>query len=115
MSSEREHDLIITIVNRGFSDAVIEASRSAGAQGGTVFYARGTGIHELEKFFGIAVQPEKEVILNLVNKKITKKVMHAIVEEAGLGTPGRGLAFALPVEDVVGIIHIPEDPEKQGE
>ncbi len=113
MSNEREHDLIMTIVNRGFSDTVIEASRSAGAQGGTVFYARGTGIHELEKFFGISVQPEKEVVFNLVSKKITKKVMHAIVDAVGLTTPGKGLSFALPVEDVVGIIHVPEIQDDQ--
>ncbi|MGI6733357.1 MAG: P-II family nitrogen regulator [Anaerovoracaceae bacterium] len=105
MNREREYDLIITVVNRGFADAAVEAAKRAGAQGGTIFYARGTGIHEVEKFFGITIQPEKEVVLNLVKHPLTKQIMHAIVEEAGLATPGRGLSFALPVEDVVGILH----------
>ncbi len=111
MRSEREYDLIMTVVNRGFADSAVEAAKKAGAQGGTTFYARGTGIHEVEKFFGIAIQPEKEVVLNLVKHQITKKVMHAIVEKAGLTTPGRGLSFALPVEDVVGILHHVDLPQ----
>ncbi len=115
MNNNREYDLIITVVNRGFADSAVEAAKKAGAQGGTIFYARGTGIHEVEKFFGISVQPEKEVILNLVKHQLTKKIMHAIVEEAGLFTPGRGLSFSLPVEDVVGVLHhVDLPPECEG-
>ena len=59
-------ELIITIINRGFSEDVVDAAKSAGAQGGTVLHARGTGVHEAEKFFGISIQPEKEMVLTLV-------------------------------------------------
>jgi nitrogen regulatory protein P-II 1 len=62
----REFDLIMTIVNRGYADQVVDAARSAGAHGGTVFYARGTGVQEVEKFFAISIHPEKEVVINLV-------------------------------------------------
>ena len=105
MDKNREYDLIITIVNRGSADIAMEAARQAGSQGGTVFYARGSGIHEVETFFGISIQPEKEVLLNLVKHELTKDIMHAIIEKAGLCTPGRGISFALPVEDVAGIMH----------
>ena len=105
MNQDREYDLIITVVNRGCADCAVEAAKLAGAQGGTIFYARGTGIHEVEKFFGISIQPEKEVILSLVKHQLTKEIMHAMMQEAGLYTPGRGLSFVLPVEDVVGIVH----------
>lgn len=100
---EREFDLIITIVNRGFSDLAIEASKEAGARGATVLYARGTGVHEVEKFFAISIQPEKEVILTLVRCETTKDVMHAIIDAAGLQTEGKGLCFSLPVGEVTGI------------
>ncbi|WP_207302951.1 P-II family nitrogen regulator [Bacilliculturomica massiliensis] len=99
----RTFDLIITIVNRGFSDLAIEASKTAGAKGGTVLHARGTGVHEVERFFSISIQPEKEVILSLVRHKATKEVMHAIIEAAGLQTEGKGLCFSLPVDEVTGI------------
>lgn len=116
---KKKYELILTVVNRGCADCAIEAAKRAGAQGGTVFYARGTGIHEVEKFFGIAIQPEKEVILTLVRSDRTRQIMKAIIKEAGLDTPGRGLAFSLPVNDVAGILHdddhitIPAESEEE--
>jgi nitrogen regulatory protein PII len=111
MDNQREFDLIMTIVNRGFADQVVDATRAAGAHGGTVFYARGTGIHEVEKFFAISIQPEKEVILTIVKHEDTQTIMHSIVQAAGLSTAGKGLAFALPISDVVGIVHSLEEME----
>jgi nitrogen regulatory protein PII len=111
LEQQREYDLIMTIVNRGFADQVVDAARAAGAHGGTVFYARGTGIHEVEKFFAIAIQPEKEVVLNIVRHEDTQAIMHSIVASAGLKTEGKGLSFALPIADVVGVVHSLEDLE----
>lgn len=111
MDKQREYDLILTIVNRGFADQVVDAARSAGAHGGTVFYARGTGIHEVEKFFAISIQPEKEVVMNIVRHENTQQIMHAIVASAGLRSEGKGLSFALPIADLVGIVHSLEDLE----
>jgi nitrogen regulatory protein PII len=98
-----DFSLILTVVNRGFADVVVEAAKEAGSRGGTVFYARGAGVHEVEKFFAISIQPEKEVVMTLVKKEGTQAVMHAIIRAAGLNTEGRGLAFALPVTEVVGV------------
>ena len=61
MDAQRKFDLIITVVNRGFTDDVMHAAKSAGATGGTIMHARGTGIHEAERFFGVSIQPEKEL------------------------------------------------------
>lgn len=110
---KREYDLILTIVNRGFADQVVDAARKAGAHGGTVFYARGTGIHEIEKFFAISIQPEKEVVMIVVKHKETQAIMHAIVEAAGLNTEGKGLAFSLPIADVAGITHLTKENYNQ--
>jgi hypothetical protein len=96
-------NLVLTVVNRGFADAAIDAAREAGARGGTVFYARGTGVHEIEKFFAISIEPEKEVLITLVRKDQTQAVMQSIVRAVGLDTEGRGLSMALPVGEVVGV------------
>lgn len=111
MENEREFDLIMTIVDRGFADHVVDAARKAGAHGGTVFYARGTGVHEVEKFFAIKIQPEKEVVINIVRHEDTHTIMHSIVAAAGLKTEAKGLAFALPISDVVGISSTLEELE----
>lgn len=106
MGNNKQFDLIVTIVNRGFADDVMDAARSAGAEGGTIMYGRGTGIHENAKFFGIAIEPEKEIVLNLISSDIKQAVMKAICKNTGLLTPGKGISFSLPVNDVVGIVHL---------
>lgn len=97
-----EFELVITIVNRGFADEVMDAAREAGATGGTVLYARGTGTHEAEKFFGITIQPEKEVVLVLANREQRNPIMKSICKDVGLNSAGHGISFSLPVDEVVG-------------
>ena len=109
LDTERKFDLIVTIVNRGFADEVMNAARAAGAHGGTILWARGSGVHETEKFFGISIQPEKELVLILVRHGEKKEIMQAIGREAGLTKEGKGMSFSLPVDDVVGIVHMMND------
>ena len=97
------HDLIITIVNNGFSDEVMDAARSAGARGGTILHARGSVGEEMRRFFGVTIDPEKEVILILTSRENRAALIKAIGESAGLKTDARGLSFSVPVDDVVGI------------
>lgn len=100
---DTKYVLTVTIVNRGFADQVIDAAREAGARGGTIIYARGTGVHEMEKFLNISIQPEKELIFIVVKKSDAKEVTSAIIKASGLKTEGRGISFSLPVTDLVGI------------
>lgn len=104
-TGELAYDLVLTIVKRGFADQVVDAAKAAGADGGTVFFAKGTGIHEVEKFLSISIQPEKEIVMNVVLREHTESIMEAIVAAAGLETAGRGLTFVLPIDDIVGIFN----------
>jgi nitrogen regulatory protein PII len=97
-----EYCLILTIVNRGYAELVMDAAREAGARGGTVLYARGTGIHATEKFMNIDIQPEKEIVMTIVSRSSVRKIMHDILEAGGLRTKARGISFTLPVTDLVG-------------
>lgn len=98
-----QYEMIVCIVNSGFSDAVMSAAREYGAKGGTVLHARGTANQEAESFFKITIQPEKEVVLILVSSDIKDDILHAIYKQVGLNTPGQGIAFTLPVDDAVGL------------
>ncbi len=98
-----KHEVIMCIVNSGFSDDVMDAARQFGARGGTVVRARGTANLEAEKLAGIAIQPEKEIVIILVDAKIKNDILHALYKAVGLNTPGQGIAFSMPVEDVVGL------------
>ncbi len=103
------HEAIFCIVNIGYSEVVMEAAKKVGARGGTVMNARGTAGKEAEAFFGVAVQPEKEIVMILVPAKHKDKILGALYDEVGLDTAGQGIAFSLPVDSVVGIS---EDPPK---
>ena len=87
----------------------MEAAKKVGARGGTVMNARGTAGKEAEAFFGVAVQPEKEIVMILVPAKHKDKILNALYDEVGLNTAGQGIAFSLPVDSVVGIS---EEPPK---
>lgn len=97
------HEVIVCIVNQGFSDDVMVAARECGARGGTVLNARGTAREDAEEKFGIVIQPEKEVVLILVNKEIKDSILHAIYQKVGLNSPGQGIAFSVPVDEVIGL------------
>ncbi|MFN7251738.1 MAG: P-II family nitrogen regulator [Anaerobacillus sp.] len=100
------YDLIVTIVNKGDSDHVVEASKKGGAEGGTIITGRGTGIHEQAKLFNILIEPEKDIVLTLIDRTKTSDVLKQIDEDAGLNQPGKGIAFVLEVEKTIGINHI---------
>lgn len=112
-----ENELILCIVNAGFSDAVMDAAHQYGAKGGTVISARGTANKEAEAFFRITIQPEKEIVMLVVPHSIRDDIMHALYHAVGLNTPGHGIAFSLPVEDAVGLskppIQADEKPDKE--
>ena len=97
------YEAILCIVNEGFSEAVMDAAREVGARGGTVLHARGTANKEAETFFNLTIQNEKEIVLILVHEDIKDSVLSALYKAVGLQTPGQGIAFALPVDDVVGL------------
>ena len=103
------HDLIVTIVKRGWSQRIVEAARKAGAEGGTIIRGRGTGIHEQKKLIGITIEPEKEIILTLIAKEKTEQVLNAIIEAGELKKPATGITFVLDVAQVAGIAHILAD------
>ena len=103
MEEQESYEIIIAIINEGFSDVVMNAARDSGARGGTITHARGTGTKEMEKKYGIVITPQKEMIYILVNSKIRDDVMSAINKAAGTETNGQGIVFSLPVSDVSGL------------
>lgn len=96
-------EVILCIVNSGFAEAAMDAAKQFGAKGGTVFHARGTVSKEAEKFFNITIQPEKEIVMILVSSDIKDNILKGLYTAVGTETAAQGIAFTLPVDDVVGI------------
>lgn len=98
--------LIVSIVRKGWGNTVLEASVKAGAAGGTILLGRGIGVNEKESIFGIPIEPEKEIVLTLVQENEIDAILKAIVRAAELDQPGHGLAFVMPVKKVLGMPHM---------
>ena len=109
-----KYEVVFCVVNEGFSEAVMQSARAAGARGGTVIHASGTANPKAERFFGVSIQPEKEMLLILVDSTIKEKVLHNLYRDVGLNTAGQGIAFTLPVTDVVGLTPIGDKSHKEG-
>ena len=101
MSESATHELISVIVNAGYADEIMNAARKAGAPGGTVINARGTGKEEDVKFFGITIVPEKELVLILVPRERSREILDAVRAVPCLARPGIGIAFCMDVEHFV--------------
>lgn len=96
-------EIIVAMINRGYSDFVIDASRDAGATGATVLYGRSSIKKDDDFLNGVPIQAEKEIILILVKKSLRKKVMQEISHRTHLQEKGNGVCFCLPVSSVMGL------------
>ncbi len=97
MEADNGHELITVIVNRGYAEDIMDRARKAGAKGGTILHARGTGKPEDEKFFGVAIVPEKEEVLILADTDNSAAIQEAILALPCLTTPGIGIMYATRV------------------
>ena len=95
MKPESKNSLILVAVNQGYTDAVMETAKKAGARGGTIIRARWTGADHLEKFYGITLQSEKEVVAILVPNEIRNQIMEAINLNHGLKTDAHAVVCSL--------------------
>lgn len=97
------HDLLIVIANRGYIDLVMDAARGAGAYGGTVLQAKGTGMEHAEKFMGVSLAAEKEMIFIVTKTEQKNSIMKAVMEQAGPDSEAKAIVFSLPVTDTAGL------------
>ena len=98
-----DYELIVVISNIGYTDKIMEAARKANAGGGTVVHAKGTGMQGAEKFFGITLASEKEMIYIVTTSDNKNAVMKEIMENAGIREKAQSIIFSLPVTSTAGI------------
>ncbi len=98
---ESPHVLITVIVNRGYADDVMAVARKAGATGGTIINAQGTGTEEDVKFFGISLVPEKEMLFIVAAREKAQAIVAAVNTVPNLCKPGGGIVFTVDVEEFV--------------
>ena len=109
---DTKYELLVTIANQGYSEPIMNAARKVHAAGGTVIHAKGTGTHLAQKFMGVTLVPEKEMIFIVVRKSQKNDIMRAIMDEAGTDTKAGAIVFSLPVTDTAGMRMMEEIEEE---
>jgi len=97
------HELIVIISEQGYTELIMEAAREAGAHGGTVLHAKGTGMEIAEKFMHMSLAAEKEVLYIVSKTEQKNAIMQAVMKKAGPDSKAKAITFSLPVTDTAGL------------
>ena len=97
------HELVVVIAEQGYTNMIMDAAREAGAYGGTVIHAKGTGVEAAEKFLNVSLAIEKEIIYIVTQSEQKNAIMSAIMKNAGPDTNAKAITFSLPVTDTAGL------------
>lgn len=97
------HELVVVIAEQGYTNMIMDAAREAGAYGGTVIHAKGTGMEAAEKFMNVSLAIEKEIIYIVAKSEQKNTIMSAIMKNAGPDTKAKAITFSLPVTDTAGL------------
>ena len=111
---DTKYELLVVISNQGYTELIMDAARKAGAGGGTVIHAKGTGVERAEQFLGVSLAAEKEIVFIVVKSEEKNNIMRAVMTEAGLDSKAKSLAFSLPVTSTAGLRlteSLPEETE----
>lgn len=108
-SMKFKYELIVVILNEGYADTVMDAARKEGAAGGTILHAKGTGGQTAEKFFGVSLAEEKDMIYILAPTGKKSDIMKTINQNCGTDTEVRAISFSLPVSEVAGLRRLEEE------
>ena len=109
---DTKYELLVVVLNQGYTELVMDAARDAGAGGGTAIHAKGTGMEGAKKFLGVSLAEEKEIVLIVVKSGDKNSVMRAIMNEAGLESKARAIVFSLPVTSALGMRLMEPEPEE---
>ncbi|MCP4338369.1 MAG: P-II family nitrogen regulator [Desulfobulbaceae bacterium] len=95
--------IILASVKTDITNKIVYAAKEAGATGATIIPARGTGIREAKTFFGLSLEAQTDIIMFLLEERLIEKILETIGRVGRFDKPGTGIAFVLPVDQVIGL------------
>jgi hypothetical protein len=93
-------EMILCIVNQGYEEKVITAADTVGITGGTFLGAHGLSKLDAEKFFGISVHPEKQIVIMVIPADKKADILKVLYDEVGINNEAQGIALSIPVDDM---------------
>ena len=104
---DTRYELLLVIANQGYTGSIMDAARAAGAGGGTVIHAKGTGMEGAAPFLGMELVNEKELVLIVSRTAQKNQIMKAIMD--GADRRAGAIVFSLPVTDTAGLRLLEEE------
>ncbi len=101
--SEKKNAMIAAVVNLGYSEEVMMAARAAGAGGGTVVHSRSVVDDSALPKVGTGLAEEKDIVLIVADAESKTRIMQAISEKCGIHSEAKGMVYALPIDNVIGL------------
>ncbi len=91
--------MLMVIIEKDHDLTAVEALESVGIDAMTFVGATGTGVWQ---HVAREVSPHKTLVMSVIPRNQLDRAMAALADKAGLSEPGRGVAFAIPVEAGMG-------------
>lgn len=95
---------LVAIIQDKDEEAAIKVAKEAGAGGVTIIHGRNIGLEEKKVFFGLTLEENVSVLLFVLPRRLSLKVMRALRETFDLDNhDNSGLTFSLPLSHVAGL------------
>jgi hypothetical protein len=95
--------LLLAIVDNQMEDQAIDIAKANGAGGVTQLKGTGIGLDEKKTFFGLTYERSETILLFVLEKKTSLKVMKALNKELDLEESGNGMVLTMPIEHLAGM------------
>ena len=97
------YELFISIVTEGEGEKVVDVVKKTAGTGGTLLLGLGAFAETVIKVFGIEINSEKDIVLNLVEKTMADTVEKSLVEQLPFHEKDFGIVFSVDAMHVKGI------------
>lgn len=101
--SDPTHEMFMTIVPEGDGDKVVEVVRQGGGAGGTIIPAYGAFAETVTRVFGIEINSEKDIVINLVDKQMANQIEEELTRNIHFQDSDSGIMFSVDAQNVRGI------------
>lgn len=93
---------LVVIINFGKGSKVLSTMKDCGITSGTILMCKGSNYNKMLDLFGLN-DIRKEMIFSICNTQLAEKAMQSINEKFSLKKKNTGLAFTIPVYQLIGV------------
>ena len=95
---------LVAIIQEKDEEAAIKVAKEAGAGSVTIVQGKNIGLEEKKVFFGLTLEENVSLLLFILPRKLSLKVMKALRETFDLDNhENSGIAFTMPLSHVAGL------------